>query len=53
MQVSACDLMGGMFNKVAKCAKWIMREGLCDALVSDAHNATHYADYVKAVDKYW
>lgn len=53
VQVSACDLMGGMFNKVAKCAKWIMKEGLCDALVSDAHCVGHYAEYTKACSKYW
>ena len=53
VQVSAFDLYGGMFNKVAKCAKWILKEGLCDALVSDAHCAGHYVEFAKAIDKYY
>lgn len=53
MQVSAGDLLGGMFNKTRKCAKRIIDEGLCDALVSDAHRPEHYAEFRKARDKYW
>ena len=51
IQVSAGDLLGGMFNKPAKCAKWIIKEGLCDALVTDAHCVDHYAEYEKAAKK--
>lgn len=53
MQVSAGDLLGGLFNKTRKCAKRIIEEGLCDALVSDAHRPEHYDDYRRARDKYW
>lgn len=53
VQVSAGDLDGGIFNKVTKCAKWIMKEGLCDALVSDAHCPEHYKTYAKMLDKWW
>ena len=53
MQVSAGDLMGGPFNKVRRCAKRIIDEGLCDALVSDAHRPEHYAEFRKARDKFW
>lgn len=52
IQVSAGDLCGGIFSKTAKCAKWIMREGLCDALVSDAHCPEHYAVFARMADKY-
>lgn len=52
IQVSAGDLDGGFFNKVAKCARWIMKEGLCDALVSDAHCPEHYNTYAKMAAKY-
>lgn len=52
IQVSAGDLVGGLFDKRAKCAKWIMREGLCDALVSDAHCAEHYDTYARMVSKW-
>lgn len=52
VQVSAGDLFGGAFDKQAKHAKQILKEGLCDALVSDAHRVEHYRDYVKALDKY-
>ena len=51
-QVSAMDLFGGVFNAGAKCAKRLIKEGLCDALVSDAHNPGHYATYTKAVQKF-
>lgn len=53
IQVSAGDLFGGMFNAGAKCAKRIIDEGLCDALVSDAHCAAHYADFQRAVRKFF
>lgn len=52
IQVSAMDLFGGMFNAGAKCAKRIIKEGLCDALVSDAHQPAHYDQFVKAVQKF-
>ena len=53
MQVSAGDLLGGLFNKTRKCAKRIIDEGLCDALVSDAHRPEHYGEYRRARDKHW
>lgn len=53
IQVSAGDLDGGIFSKTAKCAKWIMKEGLCDALVSDAHRPEHYKTYAKMLNKWW
>lgn len=52
VQVSAMDLFGGPFNKVASCAKRIVKEGLCDQLVSDAHRPEDYAQFVKACRKY-
>lgn len=52
IQVSAMDLFRGIFDAGSKCAKRLMKEGLCDALVSDAHNPAHYESYVKAVQKY-
>ena len=52
MQVSAGDLLGGLFDKTRKCAKRIIDEGLCDALVSDAHRPEHYADFRRAYGKY-
>ena len=51
IEVSAGDLFGGFFNASAKCAKRILDEGLCDALVSDAHCAAHYRDFEKALKK--
>lgn len=51
IQVSAGDLFGGMFNAGAKCAKRILAEGLCDALVSDAHCADHYKDFARALKR--
>lgn len=51
IQVSAGDLFGGMFNAGARCAKKIIDEGLCDALVSDAHCAEHYKDFERALKK--
>lgn len=51
LQVSAGDLFGGMFNAGARCAKRIIDEGLCDALVSDAHCPAHYKDFEKALRK--
>ncbi|MDO4401076.1 MAG: protein tyrosine phosphatase [Coriobacteriia bacterium] len=53
LQVSAGDLLGGLFNKPRKCARRMLDEGLCDALVSDAHRPEHYAEFRKARDKYW
>ena len=53
MQVSAGDLLAGPFNKTRRCAKRIIDEGLCDALVSDAHRPEHYEEYQKARAKYW
>lgn len=52
MQVSAGDLFAGHFSKVSKCAKRLMKEGLCSALVSDAHKPEHYEDFRKALRKY-
>jgi len=51
LQVSAGDLFGGMFNAGSRCAKRIIDEGLCDALVSDAHCTAHYKDFEKALKK--
>lgn len=48
-QVSAGDLLGGLFNKTAKCAKRIVKEGLCAELVSDAHQPSDYDQYQKAL----
>lgn len=53
MQVSAGDLLGGPFNKAKRCAKRLIDEGLCDALVTDAHRPEHYIGYQKARDKFW
>lgn len=52
MQISACDLLGGFFDKTAKCAKWMLKEGLCDALVSDAHSVKDYQNFARVVNKY-
>ena len=52
MQISACDLLGGFFDKTAKCAKWMLKEGLCDALVSDAHCVKDYQNFARVVNKY-
>ena len=51
LQVSAGDLFGGPFNAGSRCAKRIIDEGLCDALVSDAHCVAHYRDFAKALKK--
>ena len=51
MQVSAGDLLQGPFNKGSKVARRLLDEGLADALVSDAHQPSHYADYRKARKK--
>ena len=51
LQVSAGDLFGGLFSAPTRCAKRIINEGLCDALVSDAHCAAHYIDFEKALKK--
>ena len=51
MQVSADDVLLGMFNKTAKVAKRLIEEGLAYALVTDAHYPDHYADYRKARKK--
>lgn len=50
VQVSAGDLFGN--RQVARCAKRIIKEGLCDALVSDAHRPGHYRNFQKAIKKY-
>lgn len=50
IQISAGDLFGN--RKVAKCAKKILKEGLCDAIVSDAHRPGHYGNYRKAIKKF-
>lgn len=52
MQVSAGDLFLAHFSKVTKCAKRLIKEGLCDALVSDAHKPEHYEAYRKALRKF-
>lgn len=61
LQVSAADLfaagkggdaMGKMARPMAKCAKRLLKEGLCDAIVSDAHNPDHYKYFAKAMKKY-
>ena len=52
IQVSAPDLFGGPFNKVTACARRIMREGLCDQLVSDAHGPGDYELFAKACRRY-
>ena len=51
MQVSAGDLLMGRFNKMAKCARRLLDEGLADSLVTDAHSPEHYAEYRKACRK--
>ena len=51
MQVSAGDLLGGFFNKGAKVAKRLLKEGIADVLVTDAHSPEHYANYRKALSK--
>ena len=51
IQVSAGDLFGGPFNAGAKCARRIVDEGLCDALVSDAHCPEHYRDFTRALKR--
>ena len=53
IQVSAGDLLGGLFNKSRRCAKRIIDEGLCDALVSDAHRPEHYVEYLRARERFW
>lgn len=50
-QVSAGDALLGRFSPMAKYAKRIVKEGLCSALVSDAHEPGHYAEYRKAAKK--
>lgn len=57
VQVSAGDLFhkSGLFSRsplrhMAKCARRIIDEGLCDALVSDAHNPSHYDAFRRAVN---
>ena len=51
MQVSAGDLLMGLFNKTAKTARRLLEEGLADELVTDAHAPEHYAEYRKACKK--
>lgn len=61
LQVSAADLfaagkggdaMGKLARPMAKCAKRLLKEGLCDAIVSDAHNPDHYQYFAKAQQKF-
>lgn len=61
LQVSAGDLfgagkggaaMGKLARAMAKCAKRLVKEGLCDAIVSDAHNVDHYKYFKKAIKKF-
>lgn len=59
IQVSAGDLFhkAPLLSKsplrgMAKCAQRIIDEGLCDALVSDAHRPTHYDAFSRAVSEY-
>ncbi|MDO4502352.1 MAG: protein tyrosine phosphatase [Coriobacteriia bacterium] len=52
LQVSAMDLEGGFLSKPTKVAKRMMKEGLCDALVSDAHRAEHYARFAKMTSRF-
>ena len=52
IQVSAGDLFFGRFNKMSKCAKRIIKEGLCDCVVSDAHCAQDYNDFKRAQEKF-
>ena len=51
MQVSAGDLLGGFFNKAARTSKRLIKEGLADVVVSDAHRPEDYVDYRKATQK--
>lgn len=51
IQVSAGDAFGGLFDKQAKCVKRMLKEGLVDAVVSDAHHPEHYAAFAKLVAK--
>ena len=53
IQVSAGDLFDGFFSPVSRCAKRIIKEELCDALVSDAHRPEHYEQFGKALAKYF
>lgn len=52
IQVSAGDAFGGPFDKRAKCVKRLLKEGLADAIVSDAHAPGHYGDYAKLMAKW-
>ena len=52
IQISACDLLGGFFDKTTKCAKWMLKEGLCNALVSDAHCVKDYQNFARVFNKY-
>ena len=51
MQVSAGDLLGGLFNKCARAAKRLVHEGLADSIVTDAHTPQDYEDFRKATLK--
>ena len=51
MQVSAGDVLQGMFNKGAKAARRLIEEGLAESLVTDAHCPEHYDEYRKARKK--
>lgn len=52
LQVSAGDLMGSLFGKRRRSAARLMKEGLCNALVSDAHRPGHYEAYGRMLEKY-
>lgn len=51
MQVSAGDLLGGPFDRGARTARRLVREGLADAIVTDAHRPSHYDEYRRAIRK--
>ena len=50
LEVSAGDLFGR--RRMTKCAKRLLKEGLVDAIVSDAHRPEHYRAYMRAMHKY-
>ena len=56
IQVSAGDVLGnplGKHGKRIRAAKRILKEGLADALVSDAHEPGQFATFAKVAGKYW
>ena len=52
IQVSAGDLFDGFFSPMQRVAKRLIKEGYCDAIVSDAHCVDHYSEFAKAIEKY-